>query len=448
MFAHSIPIPASGLEAWLAELPARPAVFALLGRVSAESGNGNAAASEPYVSKTADLRRRARRLLTPATAATKRLNLAGRAVEMSYSEVGSEFETSVLLLQATRHFFGERAQQRLHLRSPALLRMAWENRYPRVYVTHRLAMRALANTYGPFPSRGAAERFLESALNLFELRRCTPELDPDPAFPGCVYSEMKMCLAPCFRGCTDERYAAEAEAVRQFLATRGMCSVGAIQKERDAASAAMDFEKAAALHQRLQNMKEVAQQAAPLVHPIASLDALVLQPAVQDAEETSTQGRVAMYLVRAGIVTGPAFYSVEGMRHPNEQSGSSSLFAHPTMVEAIPLAGAVGPMAMPGMAVRVDRRGELEQRLMDGFDGLERQADQVKPNADLLSQHLAVLGRWYYRPSAKRAGEIFFREEDGNFPLAKVLRGISRVFRGQREAVPEAGAATAHEQPL
>lgn len=364
---------------------------------------------------------------------------------MSYTEVASEFETSVLLLHATRHFFGDRAQQRLHLRAPALLRMAWENRYPRVYVTHRPAMRVLANTYGPFPSRSAAERFLEDTLNLFELRRCTPELDPDPAFPGCVYSEMKMCLAPCFRGCTDERYAAESEAVRRFLATRGASSIGEVQRERDDASAAMDFEKAAALHQRLQKIKEAAQQAAPLVHPIAGLDALVLQPAVQDSGEGFAQGRVAMYLVRAGIITGPVFYSVEGMRHPNERSGSSSLFAHPAMIEAILLPG---PPEMPGgtAMARANNRGQLEQRLIDGIGCLEDRAHPVKPNADILCEHLAVLARWYYRSSAKRTGEIFFREEDGKFPLARVLRGISRVFCGQKEPLREEAAATAPEE--
>ena len=30
-----------------------------------------------------------------------------------------------------------------------------------------------------------------------------------------------MCLAPCFKGCTEDRYAEEAAAVERFLATRG-----------------------------------------------------------------------------------------------------------------------------------------------------------------------------------------------------------------------------------
>ena len=48
---------------------------------------------------------------------------------------------------------------------------------------------------------------------------------------------------------------------------------------------------------------------------------------------------VAIYLVRGGRIFGPAFYSVEGMRHPNERAGSTSLFAHPTLLEPTPLEG-------------------------------------------------------------------------------------------------------------
>ena len=62
-----------------------------------------------------------------------------------------------------------------------------------------------------------AEKFANDALDFFKIRRCVDELNPDPAFPGCVYSEMKMCLAPCFKGCTDEAYAAEVARVETFF---------------------------------------------------------------------------------------------------------------------------------------------------------------------------------------------------------------------------------------
>ena len=398
------------------------------------------------------------RLLAPSSAGGKRLHLGGTAVRLDYSEVGSEFATALLMLQAVRRYCGERVRKHLHLRSPSLLRLAWENRYPRVYVTNRVTQRALATTYGPFQSRAAAERYLDDSLNFFELRRCTEELHPDPAFPGCVYSEMKMCLAPCFKGCSDERYAEEAEQVREYFASRGAWTMARLEKERDAASTALDFEKAARLHQQIQKMKMVAQQAAPLVHPLADLDAVVLQPAVAQPifaadgrpEKMSNRAlrteatHVAIYLIRGGRIFGPGFYSVEGMRHPNERAGSTSLFAHPTLLEPTPLEappvtqGADSGVQSAGMKVA---RGQLEQRLQSVLEELELQARSEKASPEQLSEHLSLLARWYYRPVHRRVGEIFFRDEtpaadsaeERPFPLSRLLRGISRVFCGQKD---------------
>ena len=44
-------------------------------------------------------------------------------------------------------------------------------------------------------------------------------------------------------------------------------------------------------------------------------------------------------------------------------------------------------------------------------------------------EHLAILKRWCYRGS--RAGEIFFADAKGNLPMRRMVRGISRVYKGE-----------------
>lgn len=443
MFAHSVSVPENASSEWLAAIPAAPAVFALF---------GPDANSEPYIAKSANLRKRLHRLLTPAQPGSKRLSLAGRIARMEYSEAAAPFITVLLLVQATRQYCGVHAQKRLRLRPPSLIRFAAENPYPRAYVTNRLTQKTLACTYGPFAGRTAAERFLDDSLNFFELRRCTEDLNPDPAFPGCVYSEMKMCLAPCFRGCTEERYAEEAARVREYLTTRGQSEITALEQAREAASAELDFERAAQLHQRIEKMRAAAQQAAPLVHAIADLDAVIVQPlaarthapesgAVEKLSDRplETEGEhVAIFLVRGGAIFGPALFSVAGMRHPNERAGSTSLFSHPTLVAPMPLE------PVPARQIK-DKlsRNELEQRLETVLNALEEQARSSKPSLEQRAEHLSLLARWYYRPPARRIGEIFFREPTKmEFPLARILRGISRVYCGQRDpALTDAVAA-------
>jgi hypothetical protein len=60
------------------------------------------------------------------------------------------------------------------------------------------------------------------------------------------------------------------------------------------------------------------------------------------------------------------------------------------------------------------------------------------PGALEAMEHLAILRRWYYRSS--RAGEIFFADEKGVLPWRRIVRGISRVYRGEKPE-PEAVVA-------
>lgn len=408
MFPHQIPFRPSD-PGWQ-DIPAAAGVFALFGEDPR---------AEPYVSRTPNLRRRIRRLLDPRPDQAKRLQLAGRVARIEFAQTGSDFEALLRLYEASWSVFGERARRRLHLRPPALLRMAVENAYPRVYVTNRVTKSAMQDLYGPFPSRIAAERFCEDMLDLFKLRRCVDDLHPDPSFPGCVYSEMKKCLAPCFQGCTDDRYAEEAAAVRAFLRSRGASMVESLQKERDEASGLMEFERAAEIHARLTKAEAVAAEVPEAVRALAHLDAVIVQASAQPEQ-------VELFLLHHGSLRGPAPFSVAGMRHPNEAAGSSSLFTQPVpRMEAVPLEGA---------AVTAATRDELEQRLKTAFAALmppERRA--VRGKSSDVADHLCLFSRWFYRPQAKRAGEVIFAEEDGKAPAKAVLRAVSRVWIRSRK---------------
>ncbi len=140
---------------------------------------------------------------------------------------------------------------------------------------------------------------------------------------------MKMCLAPCYKGCTDERYGEEAAAVESFLATRGESRLVTLRTQREAASANLEFESAAALHAQVQRVESVRALAAELVRPLSQLRAVILQASANPDE-------VAVFLYENGRLGGPAQFSTLGMRIQNEQSGSTSLFAQPMAIEPIP----------------------------------------------------------------------------------------------------------------
>jgi excinuclease UvrABC nuclease subunit len=147
--------------------------------------------------------------------------------------------------------------------------------------THIAGRKSNAQYFGPFPTRVAAEKFANDSLDFFKMRRCTDDLNPDPAFPGCIYSEMKMCLAPCFKGCTDEEYVTEVGRVQEYFASGGQSLVREIERMRDEASAGLDFEGAAALHTRLDKVKAATAQLPEIVRRLDELNGVMIQTSAE-----------------------------------------------------------------------------------------------------------------------------------------------------------------------
>src|SRR4029077_7574597 len=149
-------------------------------------------------------------------------------------------------------------RERVRLRPPAVLKVSLTNAYPRCYATRRISANGFY--FGPFASRRAADTFASGFLDLFKIRRCQIKIRRDPSFPGCIYSEMKMCLAPCFAGCSKKEYDVEVQRLVQFLETDGHSLRAAIEQERERASEDLDFERAAAVHKRIEKIDDVLRE--------------------------------------------------------------------------------------------------------------------------------------------------------------------------------------------
>ncbi len=363
-----------------AAVPAGPAVFLF---------RADDPQSEPYVSKTANLRRRLQRLLSAPSEHSKKLNLRDRARWIEFTPTGSDFESGFLLYKVLRSSFPKTYADRLRLRFAPLVRLHLENEYPRASITTRLGrLNGRSLYYGPFPSRPAAEKFANDSLDFFKMRRCVDDLHPDPKFPGCIYSEMKMCLAPCFKGCTDEEYHGEVVRVQAYFDTGGESLVREISQQRDQASSNLEFENAAALHARIEKLKPVLSQVPEVVHRIDRLAGIMVQP-------SATSESVAFFRIDAGRISGPETFSIQATDHTKSQS--------------------------------------MESRVQEALAAMP--AAETKTALESM-EHLAILKRWYYRSS--RIGEIFFADDKGNLPLRRLVRGISRVYRGEKPEV-EAG---------
>jgi excinuclease ABC subunit C len=332
----------------------------------------------PYFIRTADLRRRLRRLLGPPDPSSRRLNLRSFAGGVRFRLTPSAFEQTLAYFVHARRLFPDRYRKLLRIRPPAVLKINLRNAYPRCYATRRIPVDASGVPtggayYGPFPSRKSADAFGGSVLDFFKVRRCQIKIRRDPEFPGCIYSEMKMCLAPCFAGCTKEEYDAEVLRLVNFVETRGDSLRQSFERERERASEELDFEKASSIHKKMEKLDEVLRGRPELIRRVQDLDALILQ--------------------RGAAVQTIDAYAIRGAR-----------ICAPLLLDFAQLA------SQPRSAEHLLR------------EHLENSPPDCLPGD--LEEHLWLAARWFY--SNPREGEIFFREKD--WPYRRILRACSRLL--------------------
>jgi hypothetical protein len=157
----------------------------------------------------------------------------------------------------------------------------------------------------------------------------------------------------------------------------------AIEEEREKASEQLDFERAAALHKKIEKLDEVLRGRPELTRRIQDLDAVILQ-------RTAEEQTIGVFAVRGGRLAAPFFLRFAEIA--SQPRSAEQLFRDYLDCEAASVSGDIG-------------------------------------------EHLWLVARWYY--SNPREGEIFFHEKD--WPYRRILRACSRLLapRASAEAKPE-----------
>ena len=353
------------LDAALAAIPDAPAVFLLWPKQG-----------DPYLSKTARLRRRLLRMLKEREKPSRLLNLRHTVARIEYQLTASRLESSALHYETARRCFPETYLDLLRLRMPPYVKIILNNEFPRSQITTHLA-RAAGIYFGPFRSRASAERFESQFLDLFQMRRCQEDLVPAPEHPGCIYGEMGMCLRPCQQVVGPAEYAHEVDRVAEFLRSGGHSLLDSIAHSRDRLSQEMNFEEAARQHKRYEKVQEVLKLSDELACDVDRLDGVAITRSV-------AAGAVELWFVRGGSWQTPLRFSFE------VQEGK--------------------PISM-------------DHQLREAFAAVEARKLTVRER----QEYLALLARWYY--SSWRDGEWLSFESYDEIPYRKLVHAISRVAR-------------------
>ncbi|OAI40516.1 hypothetical protein AYO38_05785 [bacterium SCGC AG-212-C10] len=279
----------------LAALPSRPGVYIMR----------NAEGEVIYVGKAAKLKDRVRSYFgSPRGMEPKTQALRSHIDDFEFIVVGNAGEA--LILEATlikRHqpFFNIRLKD--DKRYP-YLKVDIQNPWPRVYITRRIEKDG-ARYFGPYASSGSVRSTLDLVKKLFPWRSCTKEITGKDARP-CLDYYIKRCIAPCTAFCTKEEYDEVVADVILFLEGKSDDVLRRLRKQMEAASEAMEFERAAMMRDQLRAIERTIERQMISSTKDADLDAFGM---AREGDRACIQ----VFFVRGTQMIGRDHFIVEGV---------------------------------------------------------------------------------------------------------------------------------------
>jgi len=233
------------IAGYLPTLDGSPGVYRML----------DAQARVLYVGKARNLRRRVANYAKPSGHSGRIARMISETASMMF--LTTRTETEALLLE-------QNLIKQLKPRYNVLLRddksfpdilVAKDHRFPQIR-KHRGRRTAGGSYYGPFANAGAVNRTLNQLQKMFLLRSCS-----DSVFEGrtrpCLLHQIRRCSAPCTGEIDEAGYAALVADAEAFLSGRSSAIQENLAREMAAASEALEFERAAALRDRIRALTQV-----------------------------------------------------------------------------------------------------------------------------------------------------------------------------------------------
>jgi excinuclease ABC subunit C len=271
----------AAIEAALATMPLNPGVYRML------DVKGDAL----YVGKARSLKKR-------VAAYTQLGRLPERLRRMvtetaSMEVITTHTEAEALLLEAN---LIKRLKPRFNIvlrddKSYPWLMLTEDHPYPQI-AKHRGAQIRKGSYWGPFASAWAVNQTVTAMQRVFLLRSCADTVFANRQRP-CLLYQIRRCSAPCVGRISEEDYAKLVAQAKAFLAGKSASVQRELAAEMERAAAALEFERAAAIRDRIRGLTHV--QGSDIVNPVSLTDADVIA-----AWQTAGQTCVQVFFVRGG----------------------------------------------------------------------------------------------------------------------------------------------------
>src|SRR6266850_254623 len=294
------------LEAQVASFPDAPGVYLF------KDSRGRVL----YVGKADVLRDRVRAYFGPSLD-VRHVRMVERAERVEFSVTGSISEAYLLeanLIKQHKPRYNIRLKDD---KSYPYVKVTLGEDFPRILRTRSLGDRS-ARYFGPFANAKSVDQSLDLLQKLFPYRTCKLTIlagdegrgrtVPPSALPGgrpCLLFHLKRCTAPCVGNTTKDEYRATIDKSVLFLDGRYEPLARATKKEMESAAEALEFERAAALRDRLTAIDRTLDRQE--VHAYKGDDFDVLAAAIDEGDAV-----VQLFRVRDGTIVGRDHFALEG----------------------------------------------------------------------------------------------------------------------------------------
>ncbi len=264
-------------------LPSAPGIYQLF------DGDGRLL----YIGKAKSLRDRVGNYLSNAAGhSDKTLDLIRHSRDVRVQVTGSELDAALTEAEAIRQHKPPYNRLGKHLPRVAYLKLTVGDRFPRLFITNRLAA-GTARYIGPFRGREQAEQVLSLLTRQFRLRGCAGPLAPDAAIAPCFQGQVGACTAPCAARVSVEAYRQQVDDCLALLQGDGETTARALIQRRDGHTTALRFEAAARAQRDLDLLDVLTRRQRALGWIAAQRSFLILQPTVD-------RGALLAYVVLSG----------------------------------------------------------------------------------------------------------------------------------------------------
>ncbi|MDP4093887.1 MAG: excinuclease ABC subunit UvrC [Bacillota bacterium] len=271
-----------------------------------------------YVGKAVVLKNRVRQYFQMSSNHTEKVRaMVSRIKEFEYIVTNSELEALILECNLIKKYKPKYNILLKDDKNYPYIKVTLNEEYPRILMTRRVEKDG-AKYFGPYSNYTAVKETIEHIKKTFPLKTCNKVLPRDIGKERpCLNYHIFQCMAPCQGDINKEVYRSVMKDICLFLGGHQEEVISKLEQQMKTAAENMEFEKAASIRNKINNLKHIAEKQKVLSADMEDQDVISLVKGKTDA-------CIQIFFIRGGKLIGREHFIFAGeVDTPNNELEAS-----------------------------------------------------------------------------------------------------------------------------